>query len=254
MSQTFEPEALEPEALDGKGLAARLAHVRERVERAARRAQRSPEQITLVAVSKTHPIEALLALYDLGVRDFGESYVQEWAPKAAVMPQDVRWHLIGHLQTNKVKALGQGVALIHSVDREGLILELDRRMAQPVEFLLQVNIATEQTKHGCAPAQAQALLELALTRPKLTPRGLMAVPPYAQAPGDNDVHFKALAALRAQLEALVLQARGPHAASRFDLLSMGMTADFESAIAHGATHVRVGTALFGERDYSGAGR
>lgn len=226
--------------------AERLGAIQAQIARAASACGRDPREVTLVAVSKTHPVEAIQALYDLGVRDFGESYVQEWQEKAAALPADIRWHLIGHLQTNKVKYLEDRLWLIHSVDRASLVKELARRAQAPVSVLLQVNVAGEDSKFGCTPEALPALLEQALEAEHIIVRGLMTVPPYVEVAAENAPNFAALAKLREQLEQRVAAVQPEHP---FDLLSMGMTVDFEEAIVHGATHVRVGTALFGERDY-----
>lgn len=232
-------------SVDAAALVARLGAIQAQIQDACASCGRDPQEVTLVAVSKNHPVEAIKALYEVGVRDFGESYVQEWRAKADALPDDIRWHLIGHLQTNKVKYLDARISLIHGVDRASLVRELARRDEVVWSILLQVNVADEHTKFGCAPEALDALFEQAAQTPNLRVEGLMTVPPYVEIAHVNGPHFARLATL---LDGL--RQRHPDHAQALTRLSMGMTADFTEAIARGATHVRVGTALFGERDYS----
>lgn len=205
-------------------------------------------RVTLVAVSKTQPIEAIEALYSLGHRDFGENYVQELVEKASNLEaagcRDIRWHFIGHLQTNKVKTLIPHVYAVHSVDSQRLAAELAKRWRQHhadeasrLSCFLEVNIDREPSKSGVMPTDAPALAAaIAGAEPALKLEGLMAIPASGGGPED-------LARSFAALRELELGCR-PHTAGR---LSMGMSGDFEIAIPQGATHVRVGTALFGAR-------
>jgi PLP dependent protein len=205
----------------------RLAAVRARV----------PPRVTLVAVSKTQPPEAIREAYAAGQRDFGENYAQEWRDKAAALSdlRDLTWHFIGALQTNKVKYLAGQVAWVHTVDRLALAEEISRRSAArgtTTRVLVEVNVAGEASKSGCAPADVAPLAAAVSRLPGLALRGLMCIPP---AEGDPRPRFAALRALRDGLG--------------LDLpeLSMGMSGDYEAAIAEGSTMVRVGTAIFGAR-------
>ena len=230
-------------------LSDRLISVQSRV-RASAPAGRS---IRLIAVSKGQPASLVRALYGLGQRDFGENYVQELVQKTAVLADlpDLRWHMIGHLQRNKVKLVVASAAAVHSVDSPALAEELGRRLAgrevpslrrafgddPRLPVLIEVSIAGEAQKDGCQPAALAALLGVAERTPGLRLVGLMCVPPLTDDPSATRPYFDALARLR--------EAHG--GAARLPELSMGMTADFEQAISAGATVVRVGTALFGPR-------
>jgi hypothetical protein len=194
-----------------------------------------PAGVALVAVSKTQPAEAIREAYASGQRDFGENYVQEWREKADALADlpDLRWHFVGSLQTNKVKYLAGRVHAIHAVDREELAREISRRFAQKgavARVLLEVNTGGEATKGGCPPAAAPALAEAVRALPALELAGLMCIPPPED---DPRPHFQLLRRLR---DALGLRE-----------LSMGMSADWRVAVEEGATLVRIGTAVFGER-------
>jgi len=196
---------------------------------------RLPAGVTLVAVSKTHPAAAVRDAYAAGQRDFGENYAQEWREKADALIDlpELRWHFVGGLQTNKVRVLAGRVAYVHTVDREELARELSRRLAAKgatVRVFLEVNVAGEAAKAGCAPADAPRLAEAVRALPALDLVGLMCVPP---AEGDPRPHFRALRALRDRLG--------------LGELSMGMSGDLDAAVEEGATFVRVGTAIFGAR-------
>jgi pyridoxal phosphate enzyme (YggS family) len=191
--------------------------------------------VTLVAVSKTQPVEAIREAYAAGQRDFGENYAQEWREKADALSDlaDLRWHFIGGLQTNKVKYLAGRVAAIHTVDRIELAREISRRFAAKgakARAFLEVNVAGEATKSGCAPADAPALAGAVGALPAIELAGLMCIPPPQD---DPRPHFRALRALRDRLGLAGL--------------SMGMSADWRIAIEEGSTCVRIGTAVFGER-------
>lgn len=234
-------------------IAENVAAVRARVDEAAARAGRRLEDVMLVAVSKTQPAEALREAYAAGLRDFGENYVQELVQKAEALAElrDLRFHAIGHVQRNKAKFLARHAAAVHSIDSPDLARELARRLAAgegerpPRAFgddarlpvLVEVNIADEPQKSGVAPEAVGLLLESVEREPELRLAGLMCVPPFGDDPRSSVPHFEALAELRER-----------HGGSaRLRELSMGMTADFEHAIAAGATVVRVGTAIFGAR-------
>jgi pyridoxal phosphate enzyme (YggS family) len=246
-------------------IAVQLHLIQERISRAAVAAGRSPNDVKLVAVSKFQSVSAIREAYAEGVRDFGENYVQELVSKChelADLP-DLRFHLIGHLQTNKVKSVVGLVSAIHTVDSLRLVealatrhskaaLPLPKRWTTAVRangnrpdacgdealpVFIEVNLGGETQKSGCAPTEAGALLDAILARPELRAVGLMTVPPFSEEPKASRHFFDQLRELRDQLSA-----RAP-----LPELSMGMTLDLEEAIAAGATIVRVGTAIFGER-------
>ena len=228
------------------GLRDRFADVHERIASAARACGRSPENITLVAITKTHPVETLKAAIDLGATDLGENRVQEAEQKIVELGRDVaRWHLVGHLQTNKARRAIQLFDIIHSVDSAGLAQRLDRLCdeegKQSLEILVQIDLGGETTKSGIAPAELPALLATLQHCPRLHLRGLMTLPPYFENPDCGRPFFKTLRELRDEL-----QEQGHFGAAKGEL-SMGMSHDFEVAIQEGATIVRVGTAIFGER-------
>ena len=213
-----------------------------RIEAACRRAGREPGQVTLVAVSKTVPAPRVRAMVEAGQTVFGENRVQEALPKMGEVGPPARWHLVGHLQRNKARHAVGAFDLIHSVDNLELAREIDRRarargIVQPV--LVEVNVAAEDTKEGVAAAALPALLEGVAALPAVDLQGLMAIPPPSEEPEASRPWFRALARLREE----AVQRLGrplPH-------LSMGMSDDFEVAIEEGASLVRVGRALFGER-------
>ena len=221
-------------------IAARLAAVRERIARAAGRAGRDPAAVRLVLAGKTQPPEALRAAYAAGAREFGENYVQEAAVKQDALADldGLRWHLIGHLQTNKARAAANRFALIHSLDSARLARALGRaRPAPRVPVLIEVNAAGEASKNGVAPDAVERLIDDARATVEIL--GLMTIPPPAPAAERAREHFAALRAMRDRLAAATGLALSE--------LSMGMTDDFETAIEEGATIVRVGRAIFGER-------
>jgi pyridoxal phosphate enzyme (YggS family) len=226
----------------------RLEQVEERIDEACRRAGRDRDDITLVAVSKTHPVRAIQSLYDAGVRHFGASYVQEWEDKVDELPDDIQWHFVGHLQSNKAKYIADRIAMVHSVDRRSVMKELNKRADSPVDVVLQVNIAGQDSKSGVLPENLDDLLETTLDYPNLRVRGLMTLPPYVDDPEDNRERFGRMAELFDEAREWI-EATDERDASIFEHLSMGMTNDFEVAIEEGATIIRLGTALFGPRDY-----
>ncbi len=226
-------------------LAARLAETRDRIGLAAARAGRRAADVRLVAVSKTYPIECVRAAADAGQRDFGENRVQEGLQKVAEAPDlDLRWHLVGHLQSNKAKKAVGAFACIHSVDRLDLLLDLDRAAAQAgaaPEVLIQVDLAGEATKHGAPVDLVRAIAEAAVQCRAVRLAGLMVLPPFFDDPEHARPYFARLRELRDGLCA------GGLPADRLRELSMGMSHDFEVAVEEGATIVRVGTAIFGAR-------
>jgi hypothetical protein len=219
-----------------------LALLRDRIARAARAAGRDPSSIRLVAVTKTWSASVVREAWALGLRDFGENYAQELVEKADALGDlaGIRWHFIGHLQTNKVRLVVPRVVAVHTVDSVRLAHELALRAARlgrVMEVFVQVNVGGEAQKAGCMPAEASALCDAVEQAPSLRLRGLMTVPPYTDDPEGARGPFMALVALRDALG-------GP---ARLPELSMGMTHDLEVAIACGATVLRVGSALFGAR-------
>jgi PLP dependent protein len=226
----------------------RLAEVRDRIANAAGRAGRRPDEVRLIAVSKTHPIDAVRAAADAGQIDFGENKVQEALQKIAQSADmRLRWHLIGHLQSNKAKKAAAAVGAIHAIDSVDLLTRVDQAAAaagRTVEVLIQVDLALEDTKFGAPEGEVAGIVKAADSCTAARLVGLMLLPPLAENPEDARPWFQRLRALRDQLVS------SGAAADRLRQLSMGMSHDFEVAIAEGATMVRVGTAIFGERHYS----
>jgi pyridoxal phosphate enzyme (YggS family) len=219
-----------------------LEKVKRRLDDAARRAGRDPADIQLVAVTKTVGLERLKEAVATGLTLFGENYVQEAKTKIASLGPGLTWHFIGHLQSNKAKAAVELFDLIHSVDRLSLAQALEQAAARRdklQKILLQVNLAGEASKSGTAPEHAQDLLREISKMPHLRVLGLMTMPPWFDDPERVRPYFRALRELRDRL-------RGLHLADLPEL-SMGMTGDFEAAISEGATLVRIGTAIFGQR-------
>lgn len=225
----------------------RLARVRERIADAAGRAGRRPGDVRLIAVSKTHPIEAVRAAAAAGQRDFGENKVQEALQKIAQSADtNLHWHLIGHLQSNKAKKAAAVVGSIHAIDGVDLLRRVDQAAAaadRTVEVLIQVDLALEDTKFGAPEAEVPEIVALAAECRAARLVGLMLLPPLAENPEDARPWFRRLRGVRDRL----VDSGVP--AERLRELSMGMSHDFEVAIEEGATMVRVGTAIFGERHY-----
>lgn len=223
-------------------IAAQWAEIRARVDAACVRAGRAPSEVTIIAVSKTHPAAAVREALAAGATDFGENYAQELVEKRRELADlaGARWHFIGRLQRNKAKLVAGQVVLVHAVDSAELAQELGKRaggVVQPV--LLSINLAGEATKGGVPEAQAEVLARAVAATPGVRLDGLMTMPPPDEDPEASRPVFTALRALRDRL-AVALGAPLP-------VLSMGMSGDFEVAIACGATHVRIGTAIFGAR-------
>jgi pyridoxal phosphate enzyme (YggS family) len=231
---------------DPVALRARLNGVRDRIARAAGRAGRDPASIRLVAVSKTFSADCVRAAAEAGQVDFGENKVQEALEKmerTASLP--LRWHLIGHLQSNKARKAAEGFSTIHSIDSSALLEKVDAAAtaaAHPIDLLIQIDLAREPTKHGAAPDALDGILRQAQSSHTARMTGLMVLPP-AGTPEEARPYFRRLRELRDELVA-----RGA-AAALLSELSMGMSLDFEVAIEEGATLVRVGSAIFGERQY-----
>jgi pyridoxal phosphate enzyme (YggS family) len=226
-------------------IADRLAGIRARIDAAARSAGRNPSSVRLVAVSKTFPIDAVREAYAAGQRDFGENRVQEALQKVSNSADlDIRWHLLGHLQTNKARKAGPAFATIHSIDSIELLQKIDAAAAEAgraPELLIQVDLAGEATKFGAPPGEVPRLLEAAASCRAARVTGLMTLPPVPDSPDDARPWFTRLRDLRDEW----LASGVPPAMLRE--LSMGMSADFEVAIQEGSTMVRVGTAIFGSR-------
>ncbi len=226
----------------------RLAEVRDRIAAAAGRAGRHPDDVRLIAVSKTHPIDAVRAAAEAGQLDFGENKVQEALQKiAASADTRLRWHLIGHLQSNKAKKAAAVVDAVHAIDSIDLLQRVDQGAAaagRTLDVLVQVDLALEDTKFGAPVDTVPGIFAAAAECRSAALVGLMLLPPLAENPEDARPWFAKLRALRDQL------AEGGVPAARLRELSMGMSHDFEVAIEEGATMVRVGTAIFGMRDYA----
>ncbi len=204
-------------------------------------------QVTLVAVSKTKPIDDIKMVYELGVRDFGENKVQELVDKYEKLPKDIRWHMIGHLQTNKVKYIIDKVTLIHSVDSIKLAAEISRQAVKKnvtAHVLIEINTGDEESKFGVAYEEALPLIEEITKLPNIVVDGLMAVAPYVENSEENRQYFVKMRELYVD----IIEKNIDNV--NMNVLSMGMSGDYLVAIEEGATHVRVGTGVFGERDYS----
>lgn len=221
-----------------------LARINERIHAAAEAAGRDPATIRLVAVSKTRPAVDIIAAFRAGQSVFGENYIQELAPKLAEIHEAVEWHVIGNLQSNKVKYIAGQVAMIHSVDRLSLAYEIDRqwgKLGKVCDVLIQVNISGEETKSGTTEEGALQLVRECALLPNIRVRGLMTMPPFFDNPDAARPYFAELRRLSG-----VVAAEGIAGVDMSEL-SMGMSGDFEAAIQEGATLVRIGTAIFGER-------
>ena len=221
-----------------------LTQTRINIEKACERSGRSPDEVQLIAVSKTKPVELLMEAYEAGVRDFGENRVQELTDKYDLLPKDIRWHMIGHLQRNKVKYLVGKVHLIHSVDSLRLAQEIQKeaqRRQTEVDILVEVNVAEEESKFGSTMEDTLQLVQEIALLPSVHIQGLMTVAPFVDNPEDNRRIF---ANLR-QLAVDIMRKNIDNV--NMDVLSMGMTGDYQVAVEEGATCVRVGTGIFGER-------
>ena len=229
-------------------IAANIASIQERIAAAASRAGRNPKEIALIAVSKTHPAERIRDAYEAGLRVFGENRIQEFASKIGALQNlpDAEWHMIGHLQTNKASKATELFHAVDSVDSLKLAEKLDaaaRQLGKKLSLLLEINVGGEAAKNGVAP-DSPALDELLIAAPRLDSlqfRGLMTVPPFTDDPQDARPYFRKLRGLRDNIAAR------KHPGVNMDVISMGMSHDFEVAIEEGSTCVRVGTAIFGGR-------
>lgn len=223
-----------------------LQEVEKRIQAACDRAGRKREEVTLIAVSKTKPVETLQEAYDLGVRIFGENKVQELTAKYEALPKDIHWHMIGHLQTNKVKYIIDKAELIHSVDSLKLAETIEKEAAKHdliADILVEVNVAEEESKFGMKMEEVIPFVEKVSAFPHVLVRGLMTIAPFVEDPEENRSIFADLHKLYIDIK------KKNHDNDTVSVLSMGMTNDYEVAIEEGATMVRVGTGIFGARNY-----
>ncbi|WP_287386217.1 YggS family pyridoxal phosphate-dependent enzyme [Lachnospira sp.] len=221
--------------------------VLENVKKAALKAGRDPKDITVLAVSKTKPNEMIEELYNEGVREFGENYVQELATKMETLPKDIHWHMIGHLQRNKIKYIIENVKMIHSVDSLRLAKAISDEAVKKgvnMDILLEVNVALEENKFGFKVEEVEEAVKEIAKLPNICVKGLMTSAPYVSDAEENRQYFKRLNKLLVDINDKNIDNVS------MSVLSMGMTNDYLVAIEEGATHVRVGTAIFGERNYN----
>lgn len=224
-----------------------LEEVKGNIKKACERTGRNPEDVTLIAVSKTKPVEVLQEAYDLGVRVFGENKVQELTEKYEALPKDIEWHLIGHLQTNKVKYIIDKVSLIHSVDSVKLAETIEKEAAKRnlvMDILIEVNVAQEESKFGLKMEEVIPFIEQIASFPHIRIRGLMTIAPFVENSEENRRIFQNLQKLSVDITSKNIDN------VNVSILSMGMTNDYEVAVEEGATMVRVGTAIFGVRNYA----
>ena len=224
-----------------------LEQVRKNIEEACRAVNRDPGEVTLISVSKTKPVSMLQEAYDAGSRDFGENKVQEIMDKVPQLPSDIRWHMIGHLQRNKVKYIVDKVALIHSVDSLRLAETIEHEAAKhnvTVPVLIEVNVAQEESKFGLKTEEVLSLVESVAAFPHIHIEGLMTIAPYVEDPEENRGIFRQLKKLSVDIATKNINN------VNMSVLSMGMTGDYQVAVQEGATMVRVGTGIFGERNYA----
>ena len=221
--------------------------VNEKVNAACKKVGRNRDEVTLIAVSKTKPAENIAELYEYGVRDFGENKVQEMVEKYELLPKDIRWHLIGHLQTNKVKYIVDKVHLIHSVDSVKLAEQIEKEAAKKgviVNILVQVNVANEESKFGLDKDETIKNVEAISKFEHIRIKGLMTIAPFVEDSEENRKYFNNLKQLSVDIQKKNIDNVD------MDFLSMGMSGDFETAIEEGATLIRVGTSIFGMRNYN----
>lgn len=224
-----------------------IIEVKKEINNACLNSSRNSEDAKLIAVSKTKPIEMLRDAYAAGMRDFGENKVQELVDKYPQLPDDIRWHLIGHLQTNKVKYIVDKVYLIHSVDSIKLAKEISKEAVKKnvtSNILIEVNIAEEDSKFGVKSDETENLIREISNLPNIVVRGLMTVAPFVENPEENRPVFT-------KLRHLFIDIKSKNIDNVFmEIMSMGMSGDYVVAVEEGATYVRVGTKIFGERNYS----
>lgn len=223
-----------------------LKKVEEKIQRACEKSGRSRSEVTLIAVSKTKPIEMMQEAMETGVNIFGENKVQEIVKKEVELPKDVEWHLIGHLQRNKVRQIAGKVKRIHSVDSLRLAEQIQKeyeKIGEIADILLEVNVAREESKYGLMPEKTEAVIREIANFPNIKVHGLMTIAPFVEDPEKNRIHFQNLRKLLVDINAKNIDNIS------MDELSMGMTGDYEVAIEEGATYIRVGTGIFGSRQY-----
>lgn len=228
-------------------IAENLDKVKEKIAEASRKSGRNNEDVTLIAVSKTKPVEMVMQAYELGCRHFGENKVQELVDKYEVMPKDIKWHMIGHLQRNKVKYIVDKVYMIHSVDSIRLAEEISKEALKKnvtVSVLIEVNMAGEETKFGIAPSEAENLIRQVAVLPGVAVKGLMTIAPYVDDPEKNRQYFVGIRELSVDIRKKNIDNVS------MNILSMGMTGDYAVAVEEGADFVRIGTGIFGERHYA----
>ena len=228
-------------------LAENLQQVNANIEKACAAVSRDPGEVTLVAVSKTKPVSMLQEAYDAGARVFGENKVQEIMDKYDQLPSDIQWHMIGHLQRNKVKYIIDKVAMIHSVDSLRLAQTIEQEAAKKelvMPILLEVNVAEEDTKFGLKVEEVLPLLEQTSSFSHIQVKGLMTIAPFVENPEENREVFRTLKKLSVDISAKNINN------VTMSVLSMGMTGDYQVAVQEGSTMVRVGTGIFGERNYA----
>lgn len=224
-----------------------LNNVEQNIRKACETAGRDRSEVTLIAVSKTKPVQMLQEAYDEGIRQFGENKVQEICDKYDQLPSDIKWHMIGHLQRNKVKQIIDKAALIHSVDSFRLAEEINIQAKKKdiiVPILIEVNIAEEESKFGIHEEDAIELVRQISELDNITIKGLMTIAPYVVDAEENRLYFRRIKQLSVDIDAK------NYDNVTMNILSMGMTGDYMVAIEEGATMVRVGTGIFGERNYS----
>ena len=224
-----------------------IKNVQSKIEQACKNAGRDLDTAHLIAVSKTKPVSMLQEAYDAGIRDFGENKVQEILEKYDKLPGDIRWHMIGHLQRNKVKYIIDKVCLIHSVDSLRLAEEISKEAVKhnlTMPVLIELNIGEEDSKFGLSLEDCEDMIHKISSLPNIEIKGLMTVAPFVENGEENRQYFTAMK----QLSVDIMRKNIDNVC--MDILSMGMTGDYETAIEEGATHVRVGTGIFGERNYS----
>ena len=223
-----------------------LSVVEENIKKACEKAGRDRNEVTLIAVSKTKPVEMLKEVYDTGIRNFGENKVQEMCEKMDVLPKDIKWHMIGHLQRNKVKYIAGRTELIHSVDTYRLAEEINIQAKKKniiIPILVEVNIAGEESKFGTSAEDAMLLVEDISKLENVRIKGLMTIAPYVEDAEENRPYFRKIKQLAVDIANKNIDNVS------MEILSMGMTGDYEVAIEEGATMVRVGTGIFGARNY-----
>lgn len=223
-----------------------LENVEEKICAACKRAGRDRNEVTLIAVSKTKPVEMIEACFTQGIRVFGENKVQELCEKYEVLPKDLKWHLIGHLQRNKVKYITDKAVLIHSVDSLRLAKAISEDAVKKginVSVLIEVNVSEEDSKFGVKTEETESLIREISKLPNIFVKGLMTIAPYTEVPEENRSIFRTLKQLSVDIDGKNIDNVS------MSILSMGMTGDYEVAIEEGATMIRVGTGIFGERDY-----